>query len=243
MPTTLFTININGLLLGALRGLDLSAVTGTLCGGTPSASTPQKVLFDSCKIASGVVRLATNVSDSLDEVELVNCYDGTNFLSERHTTAGDLTTDRSTTMVGGVQDVVGQFAHKLISNAHSDPWTMTLNSFWLDVENTAVGASKTATVEIISSATLNNTNISLELEYLGTPGSSVATFASSLPSALTTQAALPTSTATWNNPPATPVAQKLQVTFTPQVAGRVRGPIRLGKVSTTVWVNPQIAIS
>jgi hypothetical protein len=43
--------------------------------------------------------------------------------------------------------------------------------------------------------------------------------------------------------PSTPVKQHLQVTFTPQVAGRVRGIVRLGKVSTTVWVNPQIIIT
>jgi hypothetical protein len=57
-------------------------------------------------------------------------------------------------------------------------------------------------VEIFgASGVLNNTDISLQLEYLGTGGSSIATFASSLPNALTASSALPTSSATWNNSP------------------------------------------
>jgi hypothetical protein len=52
-----------------------------------------------------------------------------------------------------------------------------------------------------------------------------------------------TSTATWNSSPATPVKQRLQFTFTPQIAGRVRGQVRLGKPSTTVYVDPVITIT
>jgi hypothetical protein len=40
-----------------------------------------------------------------------------------------------------------------------------------------------------------------------------------------------------------PVKQLLQVTFTPQVAGRLRGLVKLGKPSIPVWVNPQIAVT
>jgi hypothetical protein len=60
---------------------------------------------------------------------------------------------------------------------------------------------------------------------------------------LTTNAAVTASTATWNSSPATPVKQKLVVTFTPRQAGRVRGQVRLGRASTTVYVNPIIAIA
>lgn len=37
--------------------------------------------------------------------------------------------------------------------------------------------------------------------------------------------------------------QHIQVPFTPQQAGRVRGYVRLGKVSTTVYINPQIIVT
>jgi hypothetical protein len=155
-----------------------------------------------------------------------------------------VTTERTITLSGGATDDVGVFSHKLVSGTNVDKMVNPLLGFWMDVENTAVGSSKTATVEIISSLTLNDDDISLLLEYQGTSGSSLASFANTLPAnVLTTNAAVTASTATWNSSPATPVAQKLQVTFTPQVAGRVRGLVRLGKASTTVYVNPVVTIA
>ena len=245
-PTTLFKASTgSGAGLATCRGVDLSALTGTLVAPATGTAGPQKYLFDSCRIASGATRYSapTNATNAGDEVEFVNCYDGTHFLAERYTSVGTITTDFSTTFSGGASDDVGAYSHKLVSNTQSDISAMPLESFWFDVENTLTGASHTATVEIISSATLNNTDISLLLEYQGTAGSSVASFASSLSSTLAVASALPSSSGTWNNPPATPQKQHLAVTFTPQVAGRVRGRVRLGKPSTTVWVNPQITIT
>lgn len=198
VPTTLFQPNIWS---ATCRGVDLSTLTTAILNN--SNSVAQKILLDSCRIASGVSRFTMPGAPFVaDEVELVNCYDGTNVLSERHTAAGDLTTNRSTTMVGGAQDDSGLFSHQMVSSARADGFTYTFDSFWLDIENTLVGASHTATVEIVSSASLNNTDISLQLEYLGTSGSSLASFVSTLPSALTASAAVGTSTATWNNAPA-----------------------------------------
>lgn len=198
VPTTLLNAAPS---VGTFRGVDLSALTGTLM--TPVAGAVGKLLLDSCRIASGLTRYGApgTTTTSADEIELVNCFDGANIISERHTPAGDLTTNRTTTLTGGAQDDIGLFSHQLVSSARSDMLAMTLDSFWMDVENAFTGGSRTATVEIISSSTLNNTDIALQLEYLGTAGSSLATFASSLPNALTASAALPTSTAVWNGAP------------------------------------------
>lgn len=242
VPTNLFLVSSNTQSMATLRGVDLSALTTALMAPNTSWN---KLLLDSCRIAPGLSRALSPsaTQTAADEIELVNCFDGTNILSERHTAAGDITTNRSTTLVGGAQDDVGLFSHQMVSSTRSDFLAVTLDSFWMDVENTYTGSTRTATVEIVSSASLNNTDISLVLEYQGTSGSSLATLTSTLPSALTTSAALPTSTATWNSPPSTPVYQHLQATFTPQQAGRVRGVVRLGKPSTTVYVNPQIIVT
>lgn len=244
IPTILFA-GASQTLLVTCRGVDLSAVTTTLLK-TATASEIAKVLLDSCRIAAGVTRYAmtsTTGDPADDEIELVNCFDGTNIINERHTPAGDVTTDVSTTLSGGAQDDVSNYSHKLVSSTRSDICAMPLDSFWLDIENTLTGAVKTATVEIISSVALNNNDIKLQLEYMGTSGSSRASFGESLASVLTAATALSSSSVTWNNPPGTPQKQFLQVTFTPQVAGRVRGLVRLGKISTTVWLNPQITIT
>jgi len=144
-------------------------------------------------------------------------------------------------MSGGAQDDVGVFSHKMVSTALLDKWSLPLEGFWMDIENQSLG-TKTATVEIVSSASLNNDEISLLLEYQGTVGSSVATITTTLPATvLTTPSAVASSSATWASSPG--VAQRLQVTFTPRVAGRVRGQVRLGKASTTVYLNPVITIT
>lgn len=198
VPTNLFTPT--NMCLVTCRGVDLSAITTTLFAGGLGSAYFTKLLLDSCRIASGAARLGTaSYVNTTDEVELVTCFDGTNIISERHTPAGDITTNRSTTLVGGAQDDVGLFSHQLVSSSRVDPWNMTLDSFWMDVENTYTGNARTATVELISGVSLNNNDITLMLEYLGTSGSSLATFANSLASPLTATAALPTSTAAWNN--------------------------------------------
>jgi hypothetical protein len=186
---------------------------------------------------------STNNSSSFDEVELVNCFDGASVLNERYTTAGAVTVDRSTTMASGAADDNGAYSLKLVSSAGSNIAASPLESFWLDVENTAIGSPKTAIIQIISSSVLNNNDIKLQLEYMGTSGSSIANFTESLASTLTPVAPLPSSSVTWNSPPSTPQKQLLQVSFTPQAAGRVRGLVQLGKTSTTVWINPQIIIT
>lgn len=241
VPTALFTGGGQAL---TLRGVDLSALTTTLIAGHLSGWFGVKALLDSCRIAPGLTFLVTPAAGYAvqDEVELVNCYNGTSVLNERHTYAGDLTTDRSTYLSGGAQDDIGNYSLKLASSSRNDLLCYLFDNFTLDIENTVIGVSKTATIEIISSGTLNNNDIRLLLEYMGTSGNPIASFADSLSNVLTPVAALPSSSNPWSNPPSTPQKQLLQATFTPQRAGRVRGLVRLGKSSATVWVNPQIAI-
>lgn len=246
IPAILFNITASSFISVTARGVDLSAVTGTLVGNSFNAVT--KCLFDSCRIASGAIRYTTTsvsgVNNTRDLVELVNCYDGTNNISESWQPSGAVTTETTITLSGGATDNVGTFSHKMVSNTNIDKYVQPLAGFWMDVSNAAIGSSKTATVEIISGASLNNDEISLVLEYLDTAGSSLAVMSNTLPvTVLTAASAVTASTATWNASPATPVKQKLVVTFTPRTAGRVRAQVRLGKASATVYVDPQVTIT
>lgn len=167
IPTALF-VNANASLMHVTcRGVDLSAITTTLLSAASTAAQQTKVLLDSCKIASGVTRYGTPAAGVVahDEIELVNCYNGTAIVNERHTAAGSVTTDTATYMTDGAEDYVGAYSLKLASSSRSDYCTLPLDAFWLDVGNSATGSSKTATVEVISSASLNNTDIKLLLEY------------------------------------------------------------------------------
>lgn len=241
MPTSLFNVNTGCMPWVTCRGVDLSATTGTL---VTNSTIPGKYLFESCKIASSVTRYSTaSVSNTNEQVTLINCYNGSNIISEQYAPNGTITTEFTITLSGGATDDVGTYSHKMVSNANIDKFVYPLDGFWMDV-NYGLGTSKTATVEIISSTTLQNDEIALYLEYEGTSGSSVASFADSfITTPLTPAANVTSSSATWNSSPATPVTQKLQVTFTTLQAGRLRGLVRLGKASATVYYNPQITVT
>lgn len=241
-PTTLFS-GANSFAV-TVRGCDLSSITGTLVqNGTFTYGS--KFLFDSCKIASGATRYAVSgVVNTRDLVEFISCFDGTNTINESYQPAGTVTTERTITLTNGATDTTGAYSLKLVSNTNCDKFCNQLHSFWLDVNNTSTGVSKTATIEVVSSTTLNNDELSINLEYCGTSSSPVASFVNNfIATPLTTPAAVTSSSASWNSLPGSPVTQKLTCTFTPQTAGRVRARVRLGKASTTVYVNPQITIS
>jgi hypothetical protein len=243
-PTTLFIPGASGAGLVTCCGVDFSSFTGNIFATTTSACY-SKILLNSCKFSSSATLYAGTSGGQASVVELVNCWDGSNVRNDRMTAAGAVSTERTIVLTSGAADDVGGFSLKMVTNSSKlDKYVVPLDSFWFDVENTATGSSKTATVEIVSSASLNNDDIWLDLEYMGTSGNPIASFANSLPATLlTANAAVTTSTASWDSSPSTPVYQKLQVTFTPQRAGRVRGRVMLGKASATVYVNPVITIS
>lgn len=201
-PTSVFLDPASGgPLLATCRGVDFSGVTTSLVAGVAGGSG-SKFLFDSCKIASGVIRYNTSgVLNPQTVVELINCFDGTNVINESYQVAGTLTTDTSFTLTAGAADDNGPFSHRIVTSANCDKWLNTMHSFWMDVENTSIGSSKTATVEIVSLASLNNDEASLLLEYQGTSGSSVASLVSTMPATILTAAStITSSTATWNLP-------------------------------------------
>ena len=78
-----------------------------------------------------------------------------------------MVTDRNTYLNSGAQDDIGTYSLKLASNANTDKATQTLTGFAFDVENVNIGVPKTATIELVSSGSLNNDDISLLLEYMG----------------------------------------------------------------------------
>lgn len=95
-----------------------------------------------------------------------------------------------------------------------------------------------------TAAPLNNNDCWLEFEYLGSSITPIGSLVTSLPATiLTTPTAIPSSAATWTTTGlVSPTTQKLQVTFTPQMVGLVRGVVKVAKPSTTLYVDPLITI-
>lgn len=202
--TALFeSSNNGGVWTATLRGVDISAFTGALLSSAGGAFT--KLLLDSCKVSTSMTRTvaATTSTEVQDEIELVNCYDGTHIFSERHNAWGDAYTSTSVYLTGGAQDNVGNYSLEMITNGKSDDFIGMLDSFWFDVDNTLVGSARTATIEIMSNISLNYSDLQMVLQYEGTSGSSLAENAYTFPNALAAAGAITASAASWTGSPVT----------------------------------------
>jgi hypothetical protein len=193
-----------------------------------------------------VATLTGSASNRNIKVDFINCDSGaTGYRNEWHREQGDITTETTITRASGATDGVQAVSWKAISGASSVmspllPLEFPPISQW----NSLTGSSHTATIEIISSATLNNDDIWVDLEYLGSSASPLGSAVNStIATRLTANAACPTSSKTWNSSPSTPQKQYLQVTFTPQMAGLVVARVKLAKASATVYVDPLITIA
>jgi hypothetical protein len=250
LPTTLFTQAANSPALATIRGVDLSALGSgnNLVSFTSSGSCPAtRYTFTNCKLGSGVSVITGSQTTGLGSVvELINCDDAnTNYRCERHCSPqGDVTTETTITRTGGANDGTTTFARKMVSTTSIAEFNMPLEGIPMDAWNTATGGAQTATVEIISSGTLTDQDIGLQIEYLGDASSPRSSFGNSgRVTELTTPANVTSSAVAWNSSPATPVKQKLQVAFTPQKVGLVRGTVILKTASKTVYVDPVMDIA
>lgn len=247
IPTVLFGLSGGNTVSADIRGFDASALTsGTSLISGGQTALPSNYNFSNCKLAAAasVVSSASRSAPDGLRVDLVNCDSGaTTYRNERHRYQGDMTTETTITRTGGATNGTQKVSHKVITTANAsinNPFELPPIAKF----NKLTGSSRTATIEFISSASLNNNDIWVELEYLGsssTPISSVVN--NTIATQLTSSAAQTSSAAAWGSSPATPVTQKLVVTFTPQMAGLVIARVKIAKSSTTLYVDPKITIS
>lgn len=248
IPTVLFggTGGANAAFLDA-HGFDASALTsGTslITGAQPA--NPCIYTFSNCKLASAaaVMNASARLAPDSPRVDLINCDSGaTGYRNERHRFQGDMTTETTITRTGGATNGTQKVSRKVITTANAsinNPFELPPIAKF----NKLTGSSRTATIEIISSASLNNNDISVELEYLASSSTPISSVVSNtIATQLTAAAAQTSSSAIWDSSPATPVTQKLTVSFTPQMAGNVIARIKVAKASTTLYYDPKITIT
>ncbi len=232
-------------------GVDFSAVgahqlmTGSYYAGS------MNITFTRCKFASSGSVLTTtsaaNIGSAANIVDVINCDfgAGTNYKFHREHGIGTIDQETTHVMTGGASDGTQSVAHKMITNANGT-WHTPLEGFDLIAWNDST-SSKTATIEFLtdSASALNNDDIWMELEYLANSGDTQATTANDTKSnILASNAAQPTSTATWATSGISNIMkQKLQITFTAGQKGPVRARVFLAKLSTTVYVDPLLSIA
>ncbi len=224
-----------------VEALDLSPLGSNAIVAVATAGG-HKMLMHNCRLGTSYTAVTNGGSGQIGPViEFVNCASGaTNYNNERHTGTYDLTTDTSTTLSGGASDGVTAFAHKIVTTAFVSTLVEPGISFPILKWNTVVGSSVSVNVELVSSAALKDNEIWLEVDYIDSASYPLGAIKSTFPATLiTTGSNVTTSTATWTNAPATPSYQVLSLTFTPNMAGWIRGVVKVGKISKSVWINPQ----
>lgn len=246
VPTLLFAvIGVNNSL--ECYGVDFSALNTTLLGAVPNG--PGTYKFANCKLHASVTIGAATYYKAVD-IDVVNCDSGgNNYREEHYNTAGSVVQDTANYKTGGYSEGgVTAKSWKLTSTTYAR-LPFPLRTPWTYIWNSAIGSSKTITIDINSSAALKDSDIFLEVESLDSSGSPLSTLHSSAAGTLATLqgtagTTLTTSSSTWTEGGiSTPQHQQLSVTLTPNLAGPFRCRVCLNKTSKTVWVDPKPTVT
>lgn len=230
-----------------IENFDLSGVgAGTHLVGSSTASMITKIM--NCRLpTSWTGTLFTGTRFSGQRVSMYNCDNAdTNYRLWIEDYAGAIRDETTIVRTGGASDGVTPISWRMVSNADANNLTVPLRSDPIVVWNTTTGSAVTVTVELVTDGvTLTNADAWLEVDYLGTSGVPLgASVSSKVASLLTTPANYASSTVAWTTTGlASPVRQKMSVTFTPLEVGFLSAAVRLGRASTTVYVCPKAEVS
>ena len=245
VPTILFgSVAGRGMDLDVI-GVDLSAVgSGKTLVNANNSAIAGKARFIDCKIDTAVTKnSASFASHGSNEVDFIRTgATGINYTTYRGRISGTL--DHETTIVrtGGASDGTTPIAWKIVTTANCNfslPFECPPIAIW----NDTTGSSKTATVEGVwgGGAVPNDDDIWLEVEYLGDASSPQGSFVNDGKADLLASAAGQTSSSeTWGG---STTKFKLACTFTPQMKGWVYGRVKVGKASSTLYVDPLITLT
>lgn len=236
-------------------GLDLSAASaGMNIFGAMTGVSPSTFVIRNSKLpASWSGALVTGTIGGLSSYEMYNCDSGdTNyrFLIERY--QGSIRNEQTIVRTGGASDGTTAMAWKMATSANAKFPSLPLESQEIVIWNDTVGSAVTAKVEIVHDSQgaglgskFQDDEIWLQVNYLGTTGFPLGTFASDVLADLQTAAANQAdSTETWTTTGlASPVKQKLTVTFTPQEKGYVSARVMMAKASKTAYICPKLAVA
>lgn len=242
-PNTLFTPSNARPSSMFVEGVDLSALGSgkTLVGASGAACNPY--IFKDCKLGASVTICATPAALSNPAVIIIRSDNGaTNYRTEKYTYAGTQTMETTIVRAGGASDGTLAHAWKIITTANAK-WKFPFECIAMTVWNDTVGSPVTATVEGVwgGGAVPLNDEIWAEVEYPGSssfPTGSLGT--SSKADGLATGANCTSSAASWGG---STTAFKMAVTFTPQMKGWVTVYVKVGKASSTFYVDPDPVLS
>jgi hypothetical protein len=253
-PTTLFTATHSSRPGGLyIEGVDLTNLLFITNIFTASAATHDPVVIRNCKLPSSwnASLVTGTIGAPGNRYEMYNCDSAdTNYRLWIEDYAGSIKSETTIVRTGGASDGTTPISWKMASSANAEYPVISLVSTemvkWLDTTG-----SKTVSVEIVhdsqgagTGSDLQNDEIWLEVQYLGTSGFPLGSFISSAKTMLGTATDYTNSAETWTTAGlTTPVKQILSRTFTTAEKGFVHVKVHLGKASKTVYVDPELTVS
>lgn len=218
--------------------------------GDANATASQRVVFRNCKLPASWSGSLVNAAPATPAgtYEMYNCASGdTNYALWMESYYGSVRHETTIVRTGGASDGTTPLSWKMATTANANYPVGVLKSGELGDWIESVGSSKTVTVEIIhdSVTALNDDEVWVEVNYLGTSGFPLGINVSDAKAnVLAAAAAQTTSSETWTTTGLTnPNKQKLAVTFTPQEKGYYIARVCLAKPSKTVYVCPKATVT
>lgn len=244
IPTALFNGTNGAASFSTIEGVDLSALgTATLVDVATAAS---RFIFKDCRLGSGFTPSGTQTLPRAGEVNLIRCDSGdTNYKTQKHGFTGDLTTETTIVRSGGASDGTTTVSWKVVTTANPE-WHAPFECPPIVIWNETTG-SRTVTIEGVwdAGAVPNDDEIWVDVEYLGTSGFPLGSYASDgKATPLATAAAQTSSGSTWTTTGlATPQKFSLSKTVTINEKGPITAYVRVAKASSTFYIDPKITLS
>lgn len=237
-PTTLFSFANSVYGKNYIQDADLSSITGNLFNVANASSS---LVAQNCKLAGGVsVTTGAFSSQSGTYVYLHNCDSAaTNYRYYFSNYMATIQQETTIVRTDGATDGVTPLSWNITSTANAkflQPFLSEEISQWNDV----TGSAKTATLYLTSNSALNNNDVWIEFEYLGSSLTPLGTIISTRMALLGTAAPLTSNSSIWGG--AITNKYSISSTFTPQMKGPVKARIYVAKATATVYVDPLMVI-
>ncbi len=249
LNTTLATVSASSVVV--LADLDLTNAPTTMNVFAGTANAGARGTIYNCKMPdswTGSVSSAEPTAPST-RMSLYNCDSSdTNYRLIIKDFSGTITSETTIVRTGGATDGTTPISWRMVCNSNANDSLYPLISDPISVWNETVGSALTVTVEIVhdSVTALEDDEVWVEVEYLGTSGRPLGSTASDhRADVLTTAVAQTSSSETWTTTGLTnPNKQKLSVSITPQEKGFLTARVFLAKASAyTIYVDPEITVT
>lgn len=243
------------------NALDLSQGASTMHIFTATGSVRAKCVITNSKLpASWSGSLVTGTISGGSRYEMYNCDSGdTNYIMQVTDFAGTITADTAIYLTSGAGNnsgltsgasAINGISWKMVSSADAEYPLITLDTPEIVAWNETVGSAVTVTVEFLinSATTLYKEDVWMEVQYLGTSGFPLGVLDTDsrltvLAATATTECDTGTGVANWTGDGAGSKSYKLVSTITPQEKGFIHVVVKLAKASTTIYVDPKLAIA